>query len=101
MRRNRRNQSHFDELGYPCTADEVHIGGRVRRQREEQLGTIIFDKGELDFDSWVERIGTPEPEISALRRMLDRSPAEVREALALGSPGAYDFAMPVALIQGS
>jgi len=56
---------------------------------------------ELDFDSWVERIGTPDPEISALRRMLDRSPAEAREALAIGSPGPYDFSMPVALIQGS
>ncbi len=56
---------------------------------------------ELDFDSWVERIGTPDPEIGMLRRMLDRAPAEVREALAIGSPGPYDFSMPLALIQGS
>jgi ubiquinone/menaquinone biosynthesis C-methylase UbiE len=56
---------------------------------------------ELDFDSWVERIGTPDPEISALRRMLERSPAEAREALAIGTPGPYDFSMPVALLQGT
>jgi ubiquinone/menaquinone biosynthesis C-methylase UbiE len=56
---------------------------------------------ELDFDSWVERIGTPEPEIGALRRMFDRAPAEVREALVIGSPGPYDFSMPLALLQGS
>jgi ubiquinone/menaquinone biosynthesis C-methylase UbiE len=56
---------------------------------------------ELDFDSWVERIGTPDPEIGMLRRMLDRAPAEVREALAIGSSGPYDFSMPVALLQGS
>ena len=56
---------------------------------------------ELDFDSWVERIGTPDPEISALRRLMDRSPVEVREALAIGRPGPYDFSMPVALLQGS
>ena len=56
---------------------------------------------ELDFDSWVERIGTPDPEISALRRLMDRSPVEVREALAIGRPGPYDFSMPVALLQGT
>jgi ubiquinone/menaquinone biosynthesis C-methylase UbiE len=56
---------------------------------------------ELDFDSWVARIGTPEPEIGALRRMLDRAPAEAREALAIGRPGPYDFSMPLALLQGS
>jgi len=56
---------------------------------------------ELDFDSWVERIGTPDPEIRMLRRMFDRAPAEVREALAIGSPGPYDFSMPLALLQGS
>jgi ubiquinone/menaquinone biosynthesis C-methylase UbiE len=56
---------------------------------------------ELDFDSWVERIGTPDPEISALWRLMDRSPVEVREALAIGRPGPYDFSMPVALLQGS
>ena len=56
---------------------------------------------ELDFDSWVERIGTPDPEIGMLRRMLDRAPAEVREALAIGSPGPHDFSMPLALLQGT
>jgi ubiquinone/menaquinone biosynthesis C-methylase UbiE len=56
---------------------------------------------ELDFDSWVERIGTPAPEIGMLRRMLDRAPAEVREALGIGSPGPYDFSMPLALLQGT
>lgn len=56
---------------------------------------------ELDFDSWVERIGTPDPEIRALRRMFERAPAEAREALAIGTPGPYDFAMPVALLQAS
>jgi ubiquinone/menaquinone biosynthesis C-methylase UbiE len=56
---------------------------------------------ELDFDSWVARIGTPDPEIGALRRMLDRAPAEAREALAIGRPGPYDFSMPVALLRGS
>jgi ubiquinone/menaquinone biosynthesis C-methylase UbiE len=56
---------------------------------------------ELDFDAWVARIGTPEPEIDALRRLFDRAPIEVREALAIGKPGPYDFAMPLALIQGT
>jgi ubiquinone/menaquinone biosynthesis C-methylase UbiE len=56
---------------------------------------------ELDFDSWVERIGTPDSEIGALRRMLDRAPAELREALVIGSPGPHDFSIPVALLQGS
>ncbi len=55
----------------------------------------------VDFDSWVERIGTPDPEIEMLRRLMDRSPAEAREALAIGRPGSYDFSMPVALLQGS
>jgi ubiquinone/menaquinone biosynthesis C-methylase UbiE len=56
---------------------------------------------ELDFDSWVERIGTPGPEIEMLRRLMDRAPAEAREALVIGRPGPYDFSMPVALLQGT
>jgi ubiquinone/menaquinone biosynthesis C-methylase UbiE len=56
---------------------------------------------ELDFDSWVERIGTADPEIAALRRLFDRAPAEVREALVIGRPGPYDFSMPVAMLQGA
>jgi len=53
----------------------------------------------LNFDSWVERIGTPELEIGTLRHMLDRAPAEVRDALAIGSPGVHDLSIPVALIE--
>jgi ubiquinone/menaquinone biosynthesis C-methylase UbiE len=56
---------------------------------------------ELDFDSWVERIGTPEAEIAALRRLFDRAPAEVREALRIGSPGPHDFSMPLAMLEGA
>jgi ubiquinone/menaquinone biosynthesis C-methylase UbiE len=56
---------------------------------------------ELDFDAWVARIGTPQLEVDALRRMFDRAPAEVREALAIGKPGPYDFAMPLAMLQGT
>jgi hypothetical protein len=33
--------------------------------------------------------------------MLDRAPAELREALVIGSPGPHDFSIPVALLQGS
>jgi ubiquinone/menaquinone biosynthesis C-methylase UbiE len=54
----------------------------------------------LDFDSWVARIGTPEQEISTLRHLLERAPVEVRDALAIGSPGVHDLSIPVVLIEG-
>ncbi len=54
----------------------------------------------LDFEAWVERIGAPPASAAQLRALFDGAPREVREALAIGQPGAYDWAIPVALLRG-
>jgi ubiquinone/menaquinone biosynthesis C-methylase UbiE len=94
------------------TLEVLRDPSHVRDHRVSQWEAMFSEAGltpvlrmrwgiELDFDQWVARIGTPEPEIAALRRLFDRAPAEAREALGIGSPGPYDFSMPAALLQGS
>jgi SAM-dependent methyltransferase len=52
-----------------------------------------------DFEAWVERMATPAQEVAMLRRMLARAPREARQALAVGRPGPFDFALPTALLE--
>lgn len=52
----------------------------------------------LDFEDWVQRMGTPEPERTQLRRLFDRAPDAVREVLGIrGGEEPYGFDIPVAL----
>jgi ubiquinone/menaquinone biosynthesis C-methylase UbiE len=94
------------------TLEVLRDPSHVRDHRVSQWEAMFSEAGltpalrmrwgiELDFDEWVARIGTPEPEIAALRRLFDRAPAEARDALRIGTPGPYDFSMPVAMLQGT
>ena len=52
----------------------------------------------LDFDDWVERMGTPEHERTQLRRLFGTAPDAVRETLGLrGGDQRYGFDIPIAL----
>ncbi len=51
------------------------------------------------FDSWVERMQTPEPEVVVLRRMFETASAEARSALELGEGTERGFTLTVALIE--
>jgi SAM-dependent methyltransferase len=56
----------------------------------------------LDFEDWVERMGTPELERTQLRRLFDTAPDVVRDVLGLrGGDEAYGFDIPVALFVGT
>jgi len=43
----------------------------------------------MEFDSWVERIGTSAPRVQALRLVLDELPSEAREYFALGPQRSF------------
>uniref|UniRef100_A0A7V5CT56 Class I SAM-dependent methyltransferase n=1 Tax=Acidobacterium capsulatum TaxID=33075 RepID=A0A7V5CT56_9BACT len=45
----------------------------------------------LEFASWVDRIGTPEPRIAAIRTLWAAAPAEVREHYALEPDGSFQL----------
>jgi SAM-dependent methyltransferase len=52
----------------------------------------------LDFEEWVERMGTPEHERIQLQRLFDTAPDTVRGALGLrGGDERYGFDIPIAL----
>jgi hypothetical protein len=52
----------------------------------------------LDFEDWVERMGTPEHERTQLRRLFDAVPDAVREVLRIrGGDEPYGFDIPIAL----
>ena len=53
----------------------------------------------LDFESWVQRIGTPEPQVAMLRTLFDAAPSEVRAAFAMQPD--YGFSIPGALVVAS
>ena len=46
----------------------------------------------LDFDSWVERMRTPENSVAAIRSLLDGAPEEVRSALQVEPDHTFTFA---------
>lgn len=52
----------------------------------------------LDFDDWVERMGTPDHQRTQLRRLFDTAPDTVREVLGIrAGDEPYGFDIPVAL----
>ena len=52
-----------------------------------------------DFEAWVERMQTPEPEVAVLRRLFAGASAEARAALDLGEGTEHGFTFTVALIE--
>jgi SAM-dependent methyltransferase len=54
----------------------------------------------LDFEDWVERMGTPELERSQLRALFDRAPDQVRSGLAIRAGERYGFDIPIAMLAG-
>lgn len=52
----------------------------------------------LEFGAWVQRIGTPMPQVATLRAMFDAAPREVRSAFAIQSDDS--FSIPGALLIG-
>jgi ubiquinone/menaquinone biosynthesis C-methylase UbiE len=54
----------------------------------------------LDFEDWVERMGTPEPERRQLRALFDRAPDQVRAGLGIRCGPRYGFDIPIAMLAG-
>jgi ubiquinone/menaquinone biosynthesis C-methylase UbiE len=54
----------------------------------------------LDFDDWVERMGTPQRERAELRALFERAPDQVRASLGIRSAEPYGFQIPIALFRG-
>jgi SAM-dependent methyltransferase len=63
----------------------------------EWLGTRAVS---LDFEDWVERMGTPHPARVALRALFGVASAGVREALRLRTSPRAGFDIPIALFRG-
>lgn len=92
------------------TIELLRDGSHVRDHRLSEWQRMLAEAGfatrrigcwplATDFDAWVERMATPEPEVAMLRRLLRAAPREAREALAVGRPGPCDFAFPTALLE--
>ncbi len=54
----------------------------------------------LEFEPWLQRIGTPRTLAEGIRSLLDAAPREVREALELSEATGCDFTIPVGLVEG-
>ena len=54
----------------------------------------------LDFEDWVERMGTPQAECAQLRALFDRAPDRIRSALGIRASEPYGFEIPIALFRG-
>ena len=54
----------------------------------------------LDFEDWVERMGTPELERSQLRALFDRAPDQIRSGLGIRTGDLYGFEIPIAMLSG-
>ncbi len=54
----------------------------------------------LDFEDWVERMGTPELERKQLRALFDRAPDLVRTGLGIRAGARYGFDIPIAMLAG-
>jgi len=92
------------------TIELLRDGSHVRDHRPSEWVAMLREAGfavrevarwplAIDFDAWVGRMATPEPEVAMLRRLLRAAPGEAREALAVGHPGPFDFALPTALFE--
>ena len=55
----------------------------------------------LDFDEWVERIGTPEAERAALRSLFASATREVRERFGLRTGPDWGFDVLIGLLRGT
>jgi SAM-dependent methyltransferase len=71
---------------------------RVAGLEPSVLGSFAI---EIDFEAWVERIGTPPPAVTGLRALFDEAPEEVRGAFGIRGNGSYDFRLELALIRGA
>ncbi|MDX1649043.1 MAG: methyltransferase domain-containing protein [Myxococcota bacterium] len=92
------------------TIELLRDGSHVRDHRLSEWDAMLREAGfaprvvgrwplATDFDAWVARMATPEPEVAMLRRLLEAAPREARDALAIGQPGPRDFAFPTALLE--
>lgn len=54
----------------------------------------------LDFEDWVQRMGTPELERTQLCALFDRAPDRVRTRLGIRSGTRYGFDIPIAMLAG-
>lgn len=85
--------------------DPSHVRDHSREQWCDMFDDARFDPQvahgwmlPLDFDAWVQRIGTPPQFVDALRALYDAAPVEVREFFAIGAD--YSFSIPGALMVG-
>lgn len=73
------------------------------RRYFEEAGLIPEVHGpwamDIEFDAWVERIGTPAAAVTGLRALFDHAPAPSREAFGLSD--GYDLRLEVAVIAGT
>jgi len=87
--------------------DPSHVRNYSVSQWEELFGAAGLSaehKGTwgvpLDFEDWVERMGTQELERAQLRALFDRAPDSVRTGLGLRGGERYGFDIPIAMLVG-
>jgi ubiquinone/menaquinone biosynthesis C-methylase UbiE len=87
--------------------DPSHVRNYCVTQWKEMLeaaGLFAEYKGTwgaaLDFEDWVERMGTGELERTQLRALFDRAPDRVRATLGIRSGARYGFDIPIAMLVG-
>ncbi len=85
--------------------DPSHVRDHTREQWCDMLHDARFDPQvvygwmqPLEFDAWVQRIGTPPLLVEALRALFDAAPAEARAFFAIGAD--YGLSIPGALVVG-
>jgi len=85
--------------------DPSHVRDHSREQWCDMLDDARFDPQvvhgwmqPLEFEPWVQRIGTPPLFVKALRALFDAAPTEVRAFFAIGAD--YGFSIPGALVVG-
>jgi ubiquinone/menaquinone biosynthesis C-methylase UbiE len=76
--------------------DTSHVRDRNRAEWHALLGQAQFDRIEhstwptrLEFASWVQRMRTPAPLVTAIRLLQNGAPAEVQRALRIEADGSF------------
>jgi ubiquinone/menaquinone biosynthesis C-methylase UbiE len=78
--------------------DPSHVRDHTKEEWLEMLAAASFEARialewnlRLDFQSWIERMQTPEPSIKVIRSLLSAAPQEVRSNLLLEADGSFTF----------